>query len=166
MTTERKILIALGSLIVAGMIAVACFSLGVYVGTRGWTLKQPSLAGPQPPNAQPGGQPRPGQPQPGQPGQPGGGQPQPNAPTGQQSKPTLIGVVRRVDGNSLTVHAEGSPRLIALTERTKYAYRTPEGEIVEARLEDIEVGNGVAVFGPFSPDGRTLVADAVVVLPR
>ena len=84
MTTERKILIALGSLIIAGMIAVACFSLGVYVGTRGWTLKQPSLAGPQPPNAPPGGQP----------GRPEGGQPQPNAPTGQQSKPTLIGVVR------------------------------------------------------------------------
>jgi len=44
--------------------------------------------------------------------------------------------------------------------------RTPEGEIVEAKLQDIEAGNGVAVFGPFSPDGRTLVADAVVVLPR
>jgi hypothetical protein len=163
MTTGRKILIALGSLIVAGMIAIACFSLGVYVGTQGWTLRQPSLAGPQPSTAQPGGQPRPGQPQP---EQPEGGQPQANAPTGQQPKPTLIGVVRRIDGSSITVRVEGIPRLIALTERTRYAYRTPEGKIVQAELEDIKVGNGVAVFGPFSPDGRTLVANAVVILPR
>ena len=75
-------------------------------------------------------------------------------------------MLRRIDGSNMTVHAEGIPRLITLTERTKYAYRTPQGEIVEAKLEDIEVGNRVAVFGPFSPDGRTLVADAVVVLAR
>jgi len=160
MTTERKILVALGSLIIAGMIAVACFSLGVYAGTQGWTLKQPPLAGPQP---QPG-QPQPGQPQLGQPGQQGEG-PQPNMPTGQQPQPALIGVVRRVDDSSIAVRSEGVVRPITLTERTRYAHRTPEGEVVEAKLEDVQVGSGVAVFGPFSPDGHTLVADAVVVLP-
>lgn len=163
MTTERKTLIGLGSLLIAGVIAVACFSLGVYVGTQGWTLKQPSLAGPQP--GQPGGgQPQPGQPQPGQP-QPG--QALPNAPAaGQQPRPALIGVVRRVDSDSLTVHAEGVMRPVTLTERTRYAFRTAEGQTVEAKFEDVEVGKGVAVFGPFSPDGRTPIANAVVLLPR
>jgi hypothetical protein len=74
-------------------------------------------------------------------------------------------VVRRVDDSSITVHSEGVMRPITLTERTRYAYRTPEGEVVEAELEDVQVGSGVAVFGPFSSDGRTLIADAVVVLP-
>jgi hypothetical protein len=164
MTTERKILVAIGSLLIAGMIAIACFSLGVYVGKQGWTLVPPSLAGPQ--QTRPGG----GQPQPGQPG--GGGpqpeqpgQPQPNAPAEQQPKPTLIGVVRRVDDRGITLHAEGVIRPVAVTERTRYAWGTTEGEVVETGLEDVEVGKRVAVFGSFSPDGRTLIADAVVILP-
>jgi hypothetical protein len=162
MTNERKILIAMGALLIAGMIAVACFSLGVYVGTQGWTLQQPSLAGPQPPRQ---GQQQlpPGQQQPGQPGQPG--QAQPNAPAGQQPRPTLIGVVRHVDEKGITIHAEGAMRPVTLTERTRYAARTAEGQTVEAKLEDVEAGKGVAVYGTFSPDGHTLIADAVVVLP-
>ena len=46
MTTERKLLYAFGALIIAGMIAVAAFSLGVYIGEQGWTLQAPSVAGP------------------------------------------------------------------------------------------------------------------------
>ena len=171
MSTERKILIAVGSLIIAGVIAVACFSLGVYVGKQGWTTERPSLAGPQP---GPGNRPGQGEQPPGQgqqpfapPGnQPGDGGQQPNASQGAQRQPSVVGVVRRVDEGTMTVQAREGTRLVTLTERTRFARRAQAGELTAVTIEDVQAGIEVAVLGPRSQDGRTLVADAVILLPQ
>lgn len=151
MTAERKVLIAIGAAIIVSMVGIACFSLGVYVGHKGRASALPQ------------------QPQPARPGQPGGREPDPEgqAPEAQvqPNRPALIGVVRRTNGATLTVATEQGPRLVTLTGRTKYVRRTAEQALVEIALEEIEVGAGVAVYGRLSQDGRTLVADAVVVLP-
>lgn len=151
MTTERKILIAIGAAVIASMVGIACFSLGVYVGYKGRASALPQ------------------QPQPARPGQPGLPEPDlkeqaPDVPV-QPNRPALVGVVRRTNGATLTVATEQGPRLITLTERTKYERRTAAQALVEITLEEIEVGAGVAVYGRLSQDGRTLVADAVVLLP-
>ena len=176
MSTERRILIAVGSLIIAGVIAVACFSLGVYVGKQGWATERPLLAGPQPgPGDQPGqGQQPPGQGQqpfapPGNrpgPDQPGAGGQQPNAPQGAQRQPSVVGVVRRVDEGNVTVEAREGTRRVTLTERTRFARRAQTGKLTAATVEDVQPGTEVAVLGPRSQDGRTLIADAVILLSQ
>jgi len=66
----------------------------------------------------------------------------------------------------LGVRTDGGQRLVALTERTRYIRRLDQGEMQDASPEDVSPGDGVAVYGPFSRDGRALVADVVVLLPR
>ena len=46
MATTQKFLIAGGVFIVVVIVAIAAFSLGVYVGERGWTAGPPSMTGP------------------------------------------------------------------------------------------------------------------------
>jgi len=91
MSTERKLLIAFGAIIIAGIIAISAFSLGVYVGEQGWTLPPPSMAGP-------GGKP------------PTGGQPPAGPAPGHE--PDLIGQIQSLADDSLTVRTPQGPRLV------------------------------------------------------
>jgi len=89
MTIERKLLIAIGAALIAGMIGVACFAVGVYVGERGWTAQPPAPIGPQPQNRRPRDEPsRPDLPQPAQP----------------PARPALVGVVLRADDATWRAH--------------------------------------------------------------
>ena len=143
MTTERKVLIAIGAALIVSMVGIACFSLGVYVGQKGRALALP--------------------------GQPGLTEPDPEAQVPetqvQPNRPALVGVVRRTNGSTMTVATDQGPRLVTLTDRTKYVRRTATQTLVEIALDEVEIGAGVAVYGRLSQDGRTLVADALVVLP-
>lgn len=140
MSTERKLLIVFGAIIITGIIAIAAFSLGVYVGEQGWTLSPPSLAGP-------GGQ------------VPTGGQ-QPAAPG---REPDLIGQVQSLADDSLTVRTPQGPRLVMVTKETR-VLRVTDGHEEEVSFEDLQRGIRVAVFGNFGDDGRTLTAETVVIL--
>jgi hypothetical protein len=160
MSTTQKLLIAGGVFIVIVIVAIAAFSLGVYVGEHGWTAGPPSIA-------RPGGGPPLGQPPPGgQPGQPPGGSPgQPSfGPPGDlpPGRPDVIGRVRSITGDSITLNTPQGPRLVTVNEETEV--KRAEGE-EESSLEDIEPGISIAVFGQFNGGGKTLVAQVIVILP-
>jgi hypothetical protein len=176
MSTTQKFMIAGGVFIVIVIVAIAAFSLGVYVGEHGWTAGPPSITGPAgplkgPAGGQPPGQPgQPGQPPPGgQPGQPTGGTspgqpsfgPLDDLPPG---RPDVIGRVRSVAGDSITLNTPQGPRLATVNDETEV--KRAEGE-EEAGLEDIKPGTPIAVFGQFNGVGKTLVAQVIVILsPR
>ena len=175
MSTSQKLLIAGGVLIVVSIVAIAAFSLGVYVGERGWTAGPPSIAGPGGlPKAPAGGQSPGQQPPGGQPGQPPGGSPDQQPPGGGPGQPSfgppgdlptgrpdVIGRVRSVAGDSITLDTPQGPRLVTFSDETEV--RRAEGE-KEASLEDIEPGTPIAVFGQFNGGGKTLVAQVIVIL--
>ena len=169
MTTGQKLLIAGGVFIVVVIVAIVAFSLGVYLGEHGWTAGPPSIAGP-------GGLPKgpAGGPPPGQPGQPSGGGPSqpPGGGPGQPSfsppgdlppgRPDVIGRVRSVAGDSITLETPQGPRLVTVNGETEV--KRAEGE-EESSLEDIEPGISIAVFGQFNGGGKTLVTQVIVILP-
>jgi hypothetical protein len=147
----RPWLLAVGAVIIVGMLLIAAFSLGVYVGEHGWTRQGLTLQGP---GAQPG--PQPGADRPPQVGPdappplPGGGRP-----------PDLVGGIRRVMEGTLLMATSDGPRTVELDEATQV--ETHEGD--PRSLDDLQRGQGVAIFGYRGGDGRALVAELVVLLP-
>ena len=177
MSTGHKLLIAGGVFTVVVIVAIATFSLGVYVGEHGWTAGPPSIAGPGGPPQGPAGGPSPGQP--GQPPGGGSGQPLPGSQPGQPSgggpgqpsfsppgdlppgRPDVIGRVRSMTGDNITLNTPQGPRLVTVNDETEV--KRAEGE-EEVSLEDIEPGTPIAVFGQFNGGGKILVAQAIVIL--
>ncbi|HHS97241.1 MAG TPA: hypothetical protein ENK08_04995 [Chloroflexi bacterium] len=143
MSKGHKLMLGVGAALIVGMLLVAAFSLGVYVGEHGWTWQGVSLAGPQP-------RPRPGAAPPPPPNLPGLGQ------------PDLVGRVRGIEEGRLSLATPDGPRVVETTGQTRV--RTVEGG--ERSLDALQPGDLVAVFGHRSDGGQTLVADVVVLLPR
>ncbi|MFQ5811874.1 MAG: hypothetical protein ACE5I2_01570 [Anaerolineae bacterium] len=148
MSKSQKLLIGGGAFIIVAIMVIGAFSLGVYVGERGWTAGSPSVvgAGGQPPAQDRGG---PGQ-QPAAPREP--------LPKG---KPDLIGAVQSVAGRSVTVRTSQGPRLVLVSRET----RVERHDGQEASLADLRRNVPVAVFGQFGDAGRTLMARVIVILP-
>ena len=139
-----------GFVLLGLLVLVAVFSLGVYLGQRGWDAGPPSIAGPgrQPQDQQQGQQ------------QPAQDQPQ----TWPQEGPALQGVIRSLGPDGLTVNTPEGPRFVRVTAETGFYQQTDDGE-VEIAWEDLRRGWRVAVFGRLDPDGQTLIARRVLVLP-
>jgi hypothetical protein len=160
MSRDRKLLIITGAALIALIIAIAAFSLGVYVGVHGWTAGPPAVAGP--------GQklPRP----PAQEGQPPGGalQPPPTSAPGQPlPRPQLLGRVRSVSKDTITLDTAEGPRLFQVAEDVQ-VFRKNQSEPGEgpASLEEVEPGEHLAVYGYFEGNGgRRLIAKRLVLLP-
>ena len=180
MTIERKLLVAAGALIIALIIAVGFFSLGLYIGQHGILPDAPQVAGP-------GGAGRPVLP--GQPPQPGGGPDQsgpggwsqnppgpgaqsprdgaaPVNPAGRPSNlppgpPDLVGPLQAVDSAGLTVGTRRGSRLVKIEAATQ-VFDT-QGKLLSP--EALAVDTHVAVFGHFTDDGRTMAAETVIILP-
>ena len=72
----------------------------------------------------------------------------------------MIGQVRSVAGDSITLDTPQGPRLVTVNDETEV--RLAEGER-EVSLEDIEPGTPIAVFGQFNGGGKTLVAQMIVI---
>lgn len=138
MTRARKVMVSFGAVLIVGMLLVAAFSLGVYVGEHRWTWRGVSLAGPQP-------RPRPGA----GPAFPGLGQ------------PDLIGRVWRVEEGVLSLATPEGPRVVEVTDRT--LVRTADGE--EVGMGEVRSDSLVAVFGHPDQSRRLLIADVIVLLP-
>lgn len=157
MTTGHKYLVAAGGIVIVGMLLIAAFALGVYVGEHGWTRAGLTLQGPgggprQPP---PGG--GPDQPPPGD-----TGAPKPPAPLpGGGRPPDMVGRIRDVFEGTLVLATPDGPRPIELDEHTRV--ETTEGE--PRSLDTLERGQRVAVFGRRNGDGQVLVAELLVLLP-
>ncbi|MFQ6013964.1 MAG: hypothetical protein ACE5NP_00800 [Anaerolineae bacterium] len=153
MTTGQKLLIAIGSFVLVTIIAIAAFSLGVYVGEHGWTRKGLTFGGPgqmPPPEGPAGG-----------PGQPGAPPPAPGLDHFGGGPPQVIGQVQSVTDTSITVRTPQGPRTVTVDEDTTVE-KTEGGE---ADLSDIRRGTAIAVFGELSHDGRTLAAQHILILP-
>jgi hypothetical protein len=73
----------------------------------------------------------------------------------------VIGRVRSVAGDSITLNTPQGPRLVTVNEETEV--KRAEGE-EETSLGDIEPGTSIAVFGQFNGEGKTLVAQVIVIL--
>jgi len=151
MSKSQKLLIGFGAFIIVAIMVIGAFSLGVYVGERGWTAGSPSIAGA-------GGQPPPQ-------GQRVEPDKQPVAPKEPlpKGKPDLIGAVQSVARKSVTTKTktgEGT-HLVPVSGETRVARTGGQ----EASLADLRRNMPVAVLGDFRDDGRTLVASVIVILP-
>ena len=149
MSKSQKILISFGAFIIVAVMVIGAFSMGIYVGERGWTAAPPSIAGAgkaQPPQGQrvePGKQP------------PAPAEPLP------KGKPDLIGLVQSVARRSVTIRTGEGPRLVLVSDETRVRWHDDR----EATLADLRRNMPVAVFGQFGDDGRTLTANVIVILP-
>jgi hypothetical protein len=144
MSKSQKILIGGGAFIIVAVMTIGAFSMGVYVGERGWTAGPPSIV-------DAGGQ------------QPAQGGKQPVAPQEPlpKDKPDLIGVVQSVARRSVTIKTGEGPRLMLVSDETRVRWHDDR----EASLADLRRNMPVAVFGQFGDDGRTLTAKLIVMLP-
>jgi hypothetical protein len=147
MTRERKLLIALGTALVVVMVAIASFSLGVYVGVNGWTAGPPAVAGPGP---QPLAKAPPDQPDP---------------------RPQLVGRVRSVSltagDDTLTLDTPQGPRLVHLVSGVE-VQRVVEGSgEMPATLDQVQPGVQLAIFGRLEGQGgqQRFVARRLLLLP-
>jgi hypothetical protein len=160
MSRERKLLIITGAMLIALIIAIAAFSLGVYVGVHGWTAGAPAVAGPgqMPPQAPGQGQPPPAD-------RPG--QPSPSVRDQAQPRPQLTGRIRSVSEETITLDTPQGPRLIQVAEDVQ-VFRRNQGQPREepASLKQVVPGKHLAVYGYFEGDGgRRLIARRLVLLP-
>jgi hypothetical protein len=156
MTRDRLLLVAVGSALIGLMIALASFSLGVYVGVRGWTAGPPQVAGP-------------GQVPPQAPAPADGAGVAPaveTQPLDRPREPLLVGPVRSVGADTITVNTAEGPRLCRLAPDVEVVRATGDGGEVPASLDDVRRGVGIAVFGRLAGDGaRQLIAHRLVLLP-
>lgn len=149
MSKSQKLLIGSGAFIIVAVMTIGAFSMGMYVGERGWSAAPPSITGAgkaQPPQGQrvePDKQP-----------------PAPVEPL-PKGKPDLIGPVQSVERGSVTIRTGEGPRLVLVGDET----RVRRHDNREASLADLRRNMGVAVFGDFGDDGRTLTASVIVILP-
>lgn len=144
MSKSQKLLIGFGALIIVAIMVIGAFSMGVYVGKRGWTAGPPSVVGPGGPPPPQGGQ-RPAPPR----------EPLP------KGRPDLIGLVQSVARRSVTIKTGAGPRLVLVNDETRVRWHDDRA----ASLADLRRNMPVAVFGQFADDGRTLTASLIVILP-
>ncbi len=142
---KSRWLILPGAVIILGMLYIATFSLGVYVGQHG--LTQSGLEY-QPPGTN--GARLPGE------GPPGGL-------TGVPARtPEAAGIVRRMSPTQVDLATREGPRSILISEALEV--RLEDGRI--GSPSDLKVGDLIAVFGQWTTGAaRQLEAEAIVRLP-
>ncbi len=157
MSKSQKLLISFGAFIIVAVMVIGAFSMGIYVGERGWTAAPPSIVGAgraQPPQGQrvePDKQP----PAPAEP------LPKGTVLSLPKGKPDLIGLVQSVARRSVTIKTGEGPRLVLVNDETRVRWHDDR----EATLADLRRNMAVAVFGQFGDAGRTLTASVIVILP-
>ena len=149
MSKSQKLLISFGAFIIVAVMTIGAFSMGMYVGERGWSAEPSSITGagkappPQGQKVEPGKQPV-----------------TPREPL-LKEKPDLIGVVQSVAGTSVTIKTGEGPRLALVNDETRVRWYDNKG----ASLDDLRRNMPIAVFGQLGDNGRTLVASMIVILP-
>jgi len=141
MSRFEKALIACGAVIIVLMMVVVAFALGVYVGRRGWGALGQLV-------------------QPGQPLMPPPAFPQPQLQP--HERPNLVGEVRFVSANTITIRTPQGLRMVSVDAETQIRGFGPQEE---ATLEDIKPGTVIAVSGEWEPGNKTLKARTIAILP-
>jgi len=142
MSTDRKLLIGAGALLLVLMSSIIAFSVGVYVGVKGWGT-QPALIGQ-----------RTNQPDPLQ-----NGQPQDRALP--QERPALTGLLMNGNRSMIALRTKEGVRQVAIEK--ELVITRWDGETVTPG--DLERGMALALFGKFDEDEKTLRVNRIVVLP-
>jgi hypothetical protein len=160
MSRDRRLLVLVGAILIAMIIAIAAFSLGVYVGVHGWTADPPAVAGPGVQGARPldGGR---------QPAATLEPTPTPSAPGEPLPRPQLTGQVRSISGETITLDTPNGPRLFQVGPDVRVFRRNQTGPGEEpASLEEVVPGEHLAVYGYFEGNGsHRLIAKRLVLLP-
>lgn len=170
MTLERKLLITTGSALIALIIAIGAFSLGVYLGANGWNAGAPSAAGPggKPPRPPDQGALPPGGPdqQPMDAQAQAQTQAQPPASPGQPGpRPQLVGRVRSVSGEAITLDTPQGPRTVQMGPDTQ-VFRMAQGREEPATADEILPGEHLLVFGHIEGENeKRLVAMRLLLAP-
>jgi hypothetical protein len=148
MSNEQKTLYILGLIIIAGIITIGSFSLGVYIGKNGWIFDQPSMLNPaQAPkqgNGNPGNIPQ---------------GPNQNSPT----KPDLTGITISISSNNIELNTKHGIRSLSITDHTVFL-KQENGRVKPVDSSILTVGQPLAVTGVFDQNSRTLSAEIVVIL--
>jgi len=169
MSAERTVLIVTGTALIVLVVAIAAFSLGVYVGIHGWAAESPAVAGlGQRPAAAAQAAAQQAQLAAGQP-EPTTVQPVQTPGTAWQSgpQPQLIGRVRSRSGATVTLNTAEGPRLVQLGPDVQVSQAVVGQPEVPASLDQVQPGQRLAVFGQFVGDGGgRLIARRLVLLPQ
>ncbi len=155
-------LVVLGMVLIVGMLVIAAFAVGVYVGEHGWTRAglryQPGGQPPPPGRVPPGDQipPRVAPPPkrdspPAQAGIPG-------LPPG---PPQIVGRLQEKSIETLVLATRDGPRRVALTPETRLL-NDAGGDLT---LEELQAGDVLGVFGRYDPAAGEFQADIVLRLP-
>jgi len=145
MTRSQRILIILGGALLVGLMVIAAFALGVYVGDRRRPPTAADLLG------RPVGQANP----PGAAGLPL------DVLRVLPRPPDFVGEVQSVRGRSVVVRGPQGDRTVALDDFT-VLYRPDSSK---GSPQDLRPGLVIAVVGTPADGGRTVIADAIAVLP-
>ena len=143
---KSRWLILPGAVVILGMLCIAVFSLGVYVGKHGLTqdglqYQAPRTNGAQLPGDAPAG---------GLAGAPA-------------RSPEAAGLIRRITRTQAELATREGPRTILLSEAVEV--RLEDGRI-GSRI-DLKVGDLIAVFGQWTAGAaRELEAEVIVRLPK
>jgi hypothetical protein len=149
MSKSQKILIGFGAFIIVAVMTIGAFSMGMYVGEKGWTAEPPSIAG--------AGKAQPPQDQKVEPDK----QPVPTREPLPKGKPDLIGAVQSVVRRTVTITTSQGPRLVLVSDETRVRWHDERA----ASLADLRRNMPIAVFGQFGDDGRTLRTKLIIILP-
>jgi hypothetical protein len=137
-------LLGAGAALLVGMMVLAAFSLGVYVGHQGLLVGTLDNFGARAVADQPAAVQQPS----------GPAQELPAA------TPALVGKVGAITNEGLFVRTMGGLRLVEVGEETRI--RNGRGQTLST--SDLRPGANVVVFGEFSEDGRTLLANVIVLV--
>ena len=143
---KSRWLILPGAVVILGMLCIAVFSLGVYVGKHGLTQDGLQYQAPRTNGAQlPGDAP------------PGG---LAGAPA---RTPAAAGLIRRITRTQVELATREGPRTILLSEAVEV--RLEEGRI--GSRSDLKLGDLIAVFGQWTEGAaRELEAEVIIRLPK
>ena len=147
MSNQQKVLYAFGLIIIAGIITIGSFSLGVYIGKNGWALNQPSITNPAQVPMQGAGNPSLGMNQ--------------NSPT----KPDLIGITISVNNNNIELNTKQGVYSVHITNQTVFL-KQDAGRIKPIDPSLIMSGTPLAITGEFDPNNRSFSAEIIVFLER
>ncbi len=145
MAKSRRLILP-GAVVILGMLCIAVFSLGVYVGKHGLTQDGLQYQAPRTNGAQlPGDAP------------PGGLSGAPAL------TPEAAGLIRRITRTQVDLATREGPRTILLSEAVEV--RLEDGRI--GSPNDLKVGDLIAIFGQWTEGAtRELEAEVIVRLPK
>jgi Domain of unknown function (DUF5666) len=96
---------------------------------------------------------------------------QENQPASQSAGTRLIGTVKAISGNAVTLAPDSGSDMTVLVQDSTRMLRTAPGQTslkdaTPIKLQDLQIGDRVLIRGSASADAKSLVASAIIVMKR